>query len=262
MRRTRTLVVATAAVVATIGGITIASASADPAAEATSTRIAATKSDKATAAAAPVAGAAATTRSGEQAATPTKIVWTRRSTWVTYGGTATLEGQVQIPSGALPGAPVRLYARNSSSKPWTHIDSATTSTSTGLFRFYRKPPRNYYFRVTYAGNSTYESSSGYAKVGVRRKLTPSRMTKVSSRTFYYTGPVRPSYKYQIVKLQYKKCGSCGWSLIKSTRANSKSAWKFKVSGPSTRGRTYYYRAYTPSSSSYMAGYADEWRIRT
>lgn len=262
MRRTRTLVVATAAVVATIGGITIASASADPAVEATSTRIAATKSDQATAAAAPVAGSVAATRSGEQAATPTKIVWTRRNTWVTYGSTATLEGQVQNSSGALPGAPVRLYARNSSSKPWTHIDSATTSTSTGLFRFYRKPPRNYYFRVSFAGNANYEASHGYAEVGVRRKLSPSYMARLSNGNFKYYGSVKPSYRYQVVKLQYKQCGSCGWRYVKYTRANENSTWRFIVTGPSQSGRTYYYRAYSPSSDSYLAGYADEWRIRT
>jgi hypothetical protein len=262
VRRTRTLVAVTAAVVATVGGITVATATADPAAEATSTRAAAAaQSGEVTAAAAPVATASKVAKADAEG-TPTKIVWTRRSTWVTYGNTALLEGQVQIAEGALPGVTVKLYARSSTSKPWTYLASDVTDSSKGLFRFDRKPPRNYYFGVAYEGNGTYDPSSATTKVGVRRDLTPSYMTSAPRGNFYYYGKVRPSQSSLVVKLEYKKCGSCSYSYLKYTRTNSNSAWKFTVSGPSSSGRTYYYRAYTPSSESFLAGYADEWKIQT
>lgn len=261
VRRTRTLIAASAAIVATVGGITVASATAEPATktEAVVSAPAPESGDVSTAETADVVTEKETAKKADAAAVKTKIVWTKRNTWVTYGKKAVLEGQVQVSQGALPGVEVVLFARNSTAKPWTRIDSMKTSTKTGLFRFYRTPPRNYYFGVAFAGSGNYEPAAGYAKVGVRRKLSPSKMSRISSTKFKYFGSVKPGGKGTQIKLQYKRCASCGYKYAKYTRANANGTWKFELAAP-PRGNTYYYRAYSPSSSSYMAGYASEWRI--
>ncbi|MFO7192717.1 MULTISPECIES: hypothetical protein [Thermocrispum] len=261
MRRTRRLVAASAVLVTALSGTIAGSAWAEPAAE--------TKSDTTVRAVAPAKAQTEqaevvdlTAAKGDKAGAAkikTKIIWTHRSTWITYGGKATLEGQVVVDGGALPGVEVVLFARNSTSKPWVQVDKMKTSTKTGLFRFYRKPPRNYYFGVAFAGTGNYEPSAAYAKVGVRRNLSGSKLVRTSSTKFKYYGKVRPGGQGTQIKLQYKQCASCGWKYAKYTRANSNGTWKFVLASP-PKGKKYYYRAYSPSSTSYMAGYAEEWWI--
>lgn len=253
------LVALTAAVVAIVGGITVATATADQSGSASRISSSA-KSGEVTGKAAKVAGAARA--ADAEAAIPTQVVWTRRSTWVNYGDYAILEGQVQEAGGAVPGVTVKLYGRSSTSKPWGFITSTTTNSSTGLFRFDRKPPQNFYYAAVFPGNATYTKSTGYAKVKVRRDLTPAHMTDAPNNKFYYYGPVRPTYKYKTVKLQIKTCGTCSWQSFSSTKTNSKSAWKFLLTGPTRPNREYFYRAYTPSTDYFLAGYADIWSIRT
>lgn len=260
------LVALATAALAGVGGVTIATATADTAPEVTATR--ATGGQTAgvvTAEARPVhGGKVVTAESSEAAAIDTKVVWTRRSTVVTYGQTAILEGQVQISQGALPGVPVYLYARTSSERPWSYVTSTTTSATTGLFRFDRKPPQNYYFKVEYRGDANYEPSYASAKVSVRRKLTPSTMREVSSGRFSFYGPARPSSQSvgKVVKLRMKRCGSCSWEVTQTTKTNSNATWKFTVYGPGRPNRTYYYQAYIPTTSGFLAGYSEQWRIST
>lgn len=253
------LVALTAAVVATVGGITVATATADQSGSASWISSSA-KSGEVTGKAAKVAGAARA--ADAEAPIPTKVVWTQRNTWVTYGNYATLKGQVQEAGGAVPGATVKLYGRTSTSKPWSYLKSTTTSQANGVFQFVHKTPQNYYYAVRFPGNATYATSIGYAGVKVRRDLTPAYMTDGPNNKFYYYGSVRPTYQYKTVKVQIKTCSTCDWRYFTSTKTNSKSAWKFLLTGPTQANREYFYRAYTSSTDYFLVGYADIWSIRT
>lgn len=270
MRRSRTLVALAAsavAAIAAVGGIAVAgqdTASQDTAGRGSAAKVAGDPAASVAAAEAAPVVSRVTAANAAAAATPTKVVWTRRSTVITYGQTGILEGQVQISEGALPAVPVYLYARTSSERPWTYVTSTTTNATTGLFRFDRKPPQNYYFKVQYRGDATYESSYAITKMSVRRKLTPSYMRSVSSQSFSFYGPARPSNLSvnKIVKLRMKRCGSCSWDVTQTTRTNSNASWKFRVYGPGRPNRTYYYQAYIATTQGFLAGYSEQWRITT
>jgi hypothetical protein len=195
-------------------------------------------------------------------AIPTKVVWTRHSSRITYGGTAILEGRVESESGELRAVPVYLSARRSTSDSWQTIASTMTGATDGLFRFNRKPPQNYYFAVVYRGDAVYDSSAAYAKVEVRRKLTPSSFAPASGGKFAFYGPAKPAAKstYKTIKLWVKGCSSCGWRTIGSTKTNSEANWRFTISGPTQSGRTYYYKAHSVASSSFTIGYSNSLQI--
>lgn len=264
MRRSRTLVALAAVAIAAAGGIAVANAAEDTVTRGSAARVTGEPAASvASAKAAPVVSQA-TASQVEAAAVPTKTVWTRRSTTITYGQTGILEGQVQISEGALPNVPVYLYARTSSEKPWVYVTSTTTNGTTGLFRFDRQPKQNYYFKVQYRGDANYEASYNVAKMSVRRKLTPSYMTSAPSSSFSFYGPARPSDLSvgKTVKLRMKRCGSCGWEITQTTKTNSNASWKFRVYGPGQANRTYFYQAYIPTTAGFLAGYSEEWRIDT
>lgn len=246
----RTLVALTTTVIATVGLVSTASAHA---ATGQPSRVSTAVSPPAVAAAAPLAA-----ESTDSAVIATQVVWTRRSTRVVYGSYAVLEGQVQRAEGAIPNLQVKLYAKPVGSDNWSYLTADHTDAGTGLFRFDRKPFRNTNYKAVFSGDATYAGSDAIARIDVRRKLS-SAMVKNSDGSFKFYGSVAPAYHGKKVGLQRKKCSTCSWSTIGSTTSSGESMWRFRLTGPTSR-TTWYYRAYTPNDSYFLAGYSDAWKI--
>lgn len=82
----------------------------------------------------------------------TEVHWTRRTTWLTYGARALLEGQVVTFDGALPDAEVTLYGRPVGGD-WRPLATTRTDPDTGLFVFRPRPSRKTARRAEYGGGS-------------------------------------------------------------------------------------------------------------
>ncbi|MQA63121.1 MAG: hypothetical protein GEU86_16885 [Actinophytocola sp.] len=191
---------------------------------------------------------------------PTEVAWTRHTSWLTYGYRSLLEGQVVTVDGAVPNAAVKLYARPVGQSGWSYVATRRTSSATGIFRFdMHKPVRKTDYRVIYGPEWAYTASRAYVTVNVKRKIT-STVTRNSDGTFTMTGSIAPKSAGKTVRLQRKKCGSCSYSTIKSITASSTSTYRFRFTGPTTRG-TWYFRAYTPSDSGFLTSYSGYWTIR-
>lgn len=190
----------------------------------------------------------------------TEVYWTRRSTALTYGTAATLEGQIVTVDGALPGAEVALYARPAGYTNWTRLTTARTRSDNGVFRYTsHKPSRNTDYRAVYGGDTIYAGTESKVRVNVRRNITSS-LKQVSGSSFTMSGVVSPKTVGKTIRLQRKTCPSCSWSTIKSSTTSSTSTYRFGVTGPSRPG-TWYFRAYTPSDSYFLTSYTDTWLIR-
>lgn len=255
MRSTRMLVALTVIAAATLGGLTAVNASADT--DRQYGRAAAARSGVETAATKPVGGV--TAQSAQAIAT--KTVWTRKHSWITYGGTAILEGQVQTDNGSLPEVTVKLYGKNAGASSYSYLGSDVTDSTNALFRFDRKTPKNTYYQVRFYGTTTHDRSSATALVKVRRAIS-SYMKDAPSNKFSFYGWVRPNHSGKTVLLHRKTCSSCSWQRATYTRANSDSAYRFTITGPTSPGRTYYYRAVTAADTSYATGYSDIWRVQS
>ncbi len=186
------------------------------------------------------------------------VRWTRRTSWLVFGHRALLEGQVVTMDGALPDAPVQLFAKPYG-RSWRPIATTRTSTESGVFQFTHKPWRKTRYRVEYAGEWAYTASEAEATVNVRREIT-SDLKRNADSTFTMRGALAPKSPGKTVRLQRKTCQSCSWSVIKSTSASRDSTFRFRFSGPSRRG-TWYFRAITPRDPAYLKSFGDVWALR-
>lgn len=196
----------------------------------------------------------------------TRIHWTRRTSWLTYGGRSILEGQVAYAVAsreyALSDAEVTLDARPSGSTRWTRIDTTRTDSRDGIFSFTtHKPSRNTDYRVRFAGDLVYSPSEDTARVNVRRALTGT-LIRAGDTTYTLRGAVAPKYAGKIIRLHRKTCASCAWKTVKYSTTTTSSSYAFQLSAPTTRGTTWYYRVYIPADAHFLASYLSGVRIST
>lgn len=196
----------------------------------------------------------------------TWIHWTRRTTWLTYGGTSVLEGQVVAEVDALgyteplQDAAVALFARPAGSSEWTRVATGVTDSDT-VFRFNdHQPSRNTDYRVVYQGDLLYKESSATTRVNVRRVIT-STVTRNDDGTLTMRGTVVPKVAGKTVRLQRKTCVSCSWSTLRSTTTTPRSTWAFRVTAPTSRDHTWFYRAVTPQDRDFLTSFSGTWKIR-
>lgn len=189
----------------------------------------------------------------------TQVRWTRRSAQVTYGVRSVLEGQVVTGDGALPGVDVRLLARPVGASGWTRVGIRRTSADSGIFRFdTHLPTRTTDYRAVFGGASLYRASEASARVVVVRKIS-STMSRAADGTFTMAGTVAPRYSGRTIRLQRKTCTSCAWSTVSTATTSGTSGWRFRVTGPSSRG-TWSYRAVTPADTSYPLSTSMTWLV--
>jgi hypothetical protein len=190
----------------------------------------------------------------------THIHWTRWPTSVTYGESATLQGQVVTDNGALADAQVDLLARPTGSQRWQHIDTTTTDQDTGVFTFgCLQPIRTTDYRAVYRGTVYYAASKANRHVPVARHV-PDRMAQVAPTLFRYTGFVQPRYTGRTVALQLRRCPDCRWRTSDRTTSSSRSAWRFVIDASTFTGRCWF-RAVVPADAGFIASPSEHvWRL--
>lgn len=163
-------------------------------------------------------------------------------------------------SGAVPGAAVDLFARESGSREWMLVKSAMSDTETGVFSFTcLEPTRSTDYRVVYDGTIYYAGSQGDRRVLVARRV-PDALTQTAPDLFRFEGSVRPSYKGRAVLLQRRACTTCRWATVERTLTTSRSGWKFTIDATTFAGQRWF-RAVVPGGEDYVRSHSRHtWRI--
>lgn len=182
----------------------------------------------------------------------------------TYGDTLTITGQVVYTDPgdneqyALEGATVVLARRYLDSSTWTEVGSVVTSGFWPAYEFTQKAVRNAVFRVTFAGDATYQASTNRATGRVRR-IVSSRGTEPRENVFYLSGRVRPAYDRKRVDLMRKTCSACSWKVSASQRTTATSRFRFRLPLP-PRSQTHYFRVRVPGGTSYITSYSTTYQL--
>jgi hypothetical protein len=206
------------------------------------------------------AAALASTVPGTNGIESTSIRWVRWHKRVTYGDTATLDGQVVTEDGAIADATVDLFVRESGEEDWRHTQTATTDPETGVFSFAcLEPVVTTEYRAVYHGNLYFGSSQGTRKVGVARRV-PDAMKQVSTERFRFSGSVEPRYQQQPVLLQRKACPTCRWRTVTRKSTTDRSRWSFAIDTSTFSGRRWF-RAVVPADEQHVRSVsARAWRL--
>lgn len=192
--------------------------------------------------------------------TETKLAGTRLSiarsaTELTYGGSVTVTGKItRADTGAaVPGAGVRLYARQKGHTTWRLLRTAT-ATSAGALSLVYKPTAGNDFQWRWYSGSTelVGSGSGIVSTGVRVAVTAgvSRTTAPLGTAVAVSGSVSPKHAGQLVYLQRYR-GNNVWANETSMKLSSTSVYSFHPK-PAARG-TYYYRVVRPADTDHLLG---------
>jgi hypothetical protein len=165
-------------------------------------------------------------------------------------------------------APVSLQ-RRFPGKPWRTIDSTTSSSLDGTYRFSGVTAlRNAGYRVHYAGETrTYDggelvlapSTSQVRAIKVQRVFRLSSVRRDAG--IILKGRVMPKYQGKVVQIQRRTCSRCAWKGWTKVRTNKRSRFAVRVAVPS-RG-TWDYRARTPKGAGFVLStstkYLSVWR---
>lgn len=185
----------------------------------------------------------------------TDVSTTRWTSRLVFGRPALLEGQVLVDDGALPDAPVTLYARPVGGDRWTRAGSTLTSSDTGLFEFDTVVPTGITdYRVVYDGGLVYSSSGQTTRVQVARRVRDA-LVRLTSGDFRLRGSLAAPVRDKRVYLQRRTCSTCSWSAVSRTSTDPRSRWSFDLVGPTRRG-TWFFRAVVPADSRFVTSYGD------
>lgn len=186
-----------------------------------------------------------------------------RSTTVRYGSSTTTSATLKDTKTGhvIPGAPVKLYSRTSTSAAWALAGSATTS-SKGVASKAVKPTRRTYYQWRYAGSSTLKASTSATQtVSVSQVVSAhlNRSSVMHGKSVKVYGTVSPSSSGKKVTLQRligKAWRSLSSVVIKSQRLpNGKKAIGFVFSTKLTKKGSYSFRVYKPATPTLSAGYS-------
>jgi len=177
------------------------------------------------------------------------------TTALTYGGSVTLKGRLLKAdgTGAIAGAPLRLYARQKGTASWRLLRTATTD-SAGWASFVYKPSfgNDFQWRWYSGSPDLIGSGSNIAGVGVRPVVSAyvSRTTLPLGGTVSISGGVSPNHSGQAVVLQ-RYLGSNRWGNVSSAKLSSASIYKFTLK-PAARG-SYSYRVVRAADADHLVG---------
>jgi hypothetical protein len=189
---------------------------------------------------------------------------------VRYGAKALITAKLTDSSthAAIGSAPVVLYRRAGSSKPWSGVKTLTTS-STGAASLAVALTANTQFQWRYAGVPTHK-----AVTSATRSVTASQVVSVArsassvkhGASVRIYGTVSPSGRGQVVTLQRLVSGH--WrsltvrATIKSQRLpNGRVAVGYVLSVKLTTRGSYTLRVYKPATSTLAAGYSGSTAVR-
>ena len=158
---------------------------------------------------------------------------------------------------ALPDVIVRLDRRYLGSSTWTELGTDVTEGPFPSYAFDVTAQRNAVYRVTFAGDDTYQKSVAKEAVDVRRRV-PARVTEPREDVFYLAGRVVPSYAGKRVYLMRRTCSSCAWKTWASQLTGDTSRYRFRLPLPKTG--TDYFRARVPASTSYVKSVSVTWNV--
>ncbi|HEU4512192.1 MAG TPA: hypothetical protein VFR87_03715 [Nocardioidaceae bacterium] len=183
---------------------------------------------------------------------------------VTYGDVVTVSGQVSYvdPDGgqeyALADAPVLLERRYLDSSEWTEVAAQVTAGAFPGYEFEDVATKGARYRVSYAGDETYQASAAEATVRVRRIVT-SKVREPRDDVFFLKGKVVPDHAGEPVALLRKKCSDCAWKVFRRGEATARSTYRFRL--PLPPEGAHYFRARVPADEGYLRTVSKVWEIR-
>lgn len=193
----------------------------------------------------------------------TRATIARSVSELTYGGAVTLAGKVTLSKtgAALPGAAMKLYARQKGSSTWRLLRTATSS-STGTFSYGYKPSfgNDFQWRWESGSATLVGTGSPITSVGLRPAVTAglNHTTAPLGTTIAISGSVNPKHPGGLVYLQ-RYIGNNSWTNVTSTKLSSTSIYSFHVK-PTARG-SYSYRVVRPADTDELAGISPTRTVR-
>lgn len=175
----------------------------------------------------------------------------------TLGGQVVYTDPVEQQQFALTEVTVRLDRRYLGSSTWTALGTDVTAGAFPAYAFDVTAQKNAVYRVTFAGDDTYQASAAKETVHVRRRV-PARVVEPRENAFYLVGRVVPSYAGKRVYLMRRTCSSCPWKTLTSQLTSDTSRYRFRL--PLPKKGTHYFRARVPASTSYVKSVSVTWNL--
>ncbi len=151
--------------------------------------------------------------------------------------------------GALKRVHVKLYRKLDGQTRFHYLSTKSTGTRPyPRFRFATRSRGNAVYKVVFAGNSSYQRSGSTTRVLVHRSMRAG-LEDGSGR---FHGTVRPNWNHRVVRLEKRRCASCSWHKVRSTRSNDRGRYRFTV--PAPRSGRWWWRASTPATGPFIWSY--------
>lgn len=218
-------------------------------------------SPTATAPAAPAESAATSTDSSRLAAAA--AVQGRYNTWIRFlrfdhtrpwSSRVRIKGQLAARKdgqvGALKGRRVTLYRQYDGRSRWVRLETRRTSQEARpKFRFTVRARANADYRVAFAGNRRFQPTRDKTHVSVYRIFN----AKLRDGSGRFHGKVQPRYRNKVIRLEKRRCASCGWDVVRSKRTGDYGRWRFNVGAP--RSGRWWWRVSTPGSTKFIRSHS-------
>ncbi len=181
---------------------------------------------------------------------------------ITFGDSSLIKGFLREEDGSpVAGREVRLQSRITPGGEWDDTGDTDTTGSNGVYSFEVEPTRNTFYRVVFAGDSTYagtESVSRKVNVATRVSVFVSDQVVKKGTTVLYTGVVAPNHAGQVVNIQRRNANGT-WRTIDTARLNQDSQYVYRYRANDKGTSTW--RIVKPADSHHVIGMSRTFTLR-